>query len=104
MPSTQSVPRTFAEFYPYYLTQHSNRACRRLHFVGTSGVIALLFSSLVTLNPWLLLLAPVVGYGFAWVGHFFFEKNKPAAFKKPLWSLWGDFVMYRDILTGRIPF
>ena len=99
-----SVPRDFAEFYPYYLTQHSNRLCRRLHFIGTSGVILLLMASLLTQNWLLLAWVPLVGYGFAWVGHFFFEKNKPAAFKKPLWSLWGDFVMYRDILRGRIQF
>ena len=99
-----SVPRNFTEFYPYYLTQHSNQTCRRLHFIGTTGVIALILASLLTQLWWLLALVPLVGYGFAWVGHFFFEKNKPAAFKKPLWSLWGDFVMYRDILSGRIKF
>ncbi|MBF8745482.1 DUF962 domain-containing protein [Pseudomonas monteilii] len=94
--------RSFAEFYPYYLGEHSNPTCRRLHFVGTSLVIALLAYT-VGSGKWLLLLAvPVFGYGFAWVGHFFFEKNRPATFTHPFYSLIGDFVMFRDILLGRI--
>jgi len=94
----------FREFYPYYLAEHANPTCRRLHFVGSSLVIGFLIAALVTLNPWWLLGMPLAGYGFAWVGHFFFEHNRPATFKHPLWSLAGDWVMYRDILTGRIPF
>ena len=94
--------RSFAEFYPYYLGEHSNPTCRRLHFVGTSLVIALL-AYIIGSGKWLLLLAlPVFGYGFAWVGHFFFEKNRPATFTHPLYSLFGDFVMFRDILLGKI--
>ncbi|GLO51511.1 DUF962 domain-containing protein [Pseudomonas asiatica] len=94
--------RSFAEFYPYYLGEHSNPICRRLHFVGTSLVIALLAYTIGS-GKWLLLLAlPVFGYGFAWVGHFFFEKNRPATFTHPLYSLIGDFVMFRDILLGKI--
>ena len=94
--------RSFAEFYPYYLGEHSNPTCRRLHFVGTSLVIALLAYSIASAS-WLLLLAlPVVGYGFAWIGHFFFEKNKPATFTHPLYSLIGDFAMFRDILLGKV--
>lgn len=93
---------SFAAFYPYYLSQHSDRNCRRLHFVGTGGVIALAGLALATLNPWLLLLLPLVGYGCAWIGHFAFEKNKPAAFGHPLWSLRGDFLMFWQILSGRI--
>ncbi len=94
--------RSFAEFYPYYLREHSNPTCRRLHFVGTSLVIALLAYTIGS-GKWLLLLAvPLFGYGFAWVGHFFFEKNRPATFTYPLYSLMGDFVMFRDILLGRI--
>ena len=94
--------RSFAEFYPYYLGEHSNPTCRRLHFVGTSLVIALLAYTIGS-GKWLLLLAvPVFGYGFAWVGHFFFEKNRPATFTYPLYSLIGDFVMFRDILLGKI--
>lgn len=94
--------RSFAQFYPYYLGEHSNPTCRRLHFVGTSLVIALLAYTIGS-GKWLLLLAlPVFGYGFAWVGHFFFEKNRPATFTHPLYSLIGDFVMFRDILLGKI--
>lgn len=94
--------RSFAEFYPYYLGEHSNPTCRRLHFVGTSLVIALLAYTIGS-GKWLLLLAlPVFGYGFAWAGHFFFEKNRPATFTHPLYSLIGDFVMFRDILLGKI--
>ncbi|AGZ36322.1 DUF962 domain-containing protein [Pseudomonas sp. SWI6] len=96
--------RSFAEFYPYYLGEHSNPTCRRLHFVGTSLVIALLAYTIGS-GKWLLLLAvPVAGYGFAWVGHFFFEHNRPATFSHPFYSLIGDFVMFRDILLGRITF
>nr|WP_225778747.1 DUF962 domain-containing protein [Pseudomonas sp. Marseille-Q3773] len=94
--------RSFAEFYPYYLGEHGNATCRRLHFVGTSLVIALLAYTIGS-GKWALLLAlPVFGYGFAWVGHFFFEKNRPATFTHPLYSLAGDFVMFRDILLGKI--
>ncbi|HGY9627556.1 DUF962 domain-containing protein [Pseudomonas putida] len=94
--------RSFAEFYPYYLGEHSNPTCRRLHFVGTSLVIALLAYTIAS-GKWLLLLAvPLAGYGFAWVGHFFFEKNRPATFSYPLYSLIGDFAMFRDILRGKI--
>lgn len=92
----------FAAFYPYYLSQHSDRNCRRLHFVGTGCVIALAALAVATLNPWLLLLLPVVGYGCAWIGHFAFEKNKPAAFGHPWWSLRGDFLMFWQVLSGRI--
>ncbi|HDS1735736.1 DUF962 domain-containing protein [Pseudomonas sp. BP8] len=94
--------RSFAEFYPYYLGEHSNPTCRRLHFVGTSLVIALLAYSIAS-GKWLLLLSvPIFGYGFAWIGHFFFEKNRPATFKHPWYSLLGDFAMFRDILLGKV--
>ncbi len=94
--------RSFAEFYPYYLGEHANPTCRRLHFVGTSLVIALLAYAIGS-GQWLLLLVmPVAGYGFAWAGHFFFEKNRPATFTYPLYSLIGDFAMFRDILRGKI--
>jgi hypothetical protein len=95
---------SFAEFYPIYLTQHANRTCRRLHFAGTSLVIAFVVAGVVTGNAWWLLGTLIAGYGFAWVGHFFFEHNRPATFTYPLYSLCGDFVMYRDMLTGRIRF
>lgn len=95
---------SFAEFYPFYLQEHSDSTCRRLHFVGTSSVILLLVYVLLSQNWWALLLLPLVGYGFAWVGHFFFEHNKPATFKYPFYSLIGDFVMYKDMLTGKVSF
>lgn len=96
--------RSFAEFYPYYLEEHSNPVCRRLHYLGSLLVLALLAYSIAT-QQWLFLLAlPLVGYGFAWIGHFVFEKNRPATFKHPLYSFMGDWVMLRDGLTGRIPF
>ncbi|WP_095156804.1 DUF962 domain-containing protein [Pseudomonas sp. Irchel 3E13] len=95
---------SFEQFYPYYLGEHSNPACRRLHFVGTTLVIALLAYTIGS-GKWLLLLAvPFAGYGFAWVGHFFFEKNRPATFSYPLYSLLGDFAMYRDMLLGKVSF
>ncbi|MBA1200658.1 DUF962 domain-containing protein [Pseudomonas capeferrum] len=94
--------RSFAEFYPYYLGEHSNPTCRRLHFVGTSLVIALLAYAIAS-GEWLLLVAvPLAGYGFAWAGHFFFEKNRPATFTYPFYSLIGDFAMFRDILRGKV--
>lgn len=96
--------RSFAEFYPYYLEEHANRTCRRLHFVGTSLVIGLALAALLSQQWALLWLLPLCGYGFAWVGHFFFEHNKPATFQYPLYSLRGDFHMYRDMLTGKIQF
>jgi hypothetical protein len=95
---------SFAEFYPYYLGEHANPTCRRLHFVGTTLVIALLLVAIVGSRWSLLWWLPIAGYGFAWAGHFFFEKNRPATFKYPLYSLIGDFAMYRDVLTGRIRF
>jgi len=97
-------PITFRRFYVFYLGEHSNRTCRRLHFVGTSLVIGCVLAAVVTRDAWWLIGAPLCGYGFAWIGHFFFEKNRPATFTHPLYSLWGDWVMYRDMLTGRIPF
>lgn len=93
---------SFKNFYPYYLEEHQNKTCRRFHFIGTTLVL-LLITFVVVTNQWVyLLFLPVIGYGFAWIGHFFFEKNKPATFQYPLYSLMGDFVMYKDILTGKI--
>jgi hypothetical protein len=96
--------QTFADFYPFYLREHSNRTCRRLHFLGSSLALACLVLLVVTANPWWFLVGLLCGYGFAWLGHFGFEKNKPASFKRPLYSFMGDWVMYKDIWTGKIPF
>lgn len=93
---------SFAEFYPYYLAEHENRTCRRLHLIGSLLVLALLAFSVSTAQYALLWLLPAVGYGFAWVGHFFFEKNKPATFQHPLYSFIGDWVMAKDLLTGKL--
>jgi len=95
---------TFREFYPFYLSEHSNRTCRRLHFLGSPLALVCLVLLISTGNPAWLLAGLVAGYGFAWIGHFAFEKNKPASFRQPLFSFMGDWVMYKDILTGRIPF
>ncbi|HEY7841199.1 MAG TPA: DUF962 domain-containing protein [Gammaproteobacteria bacterium] len=95
---------SFSEFYPYYLSEHANRTCRRLHFAGSLLVLLTALYAVVALSWMALLLLPVVGYGFAWIGHFFFEKNRPATFTHPFYSLAGDWVMFRDMLTGRIPF
>ncbi|MGD9582093.1 MAG: Mpo1-like protein [Lysobacterales bacterium] len=96
---------SFQAFYPYYLSEHRDRTCRRLHFVGSSLVLALIAAVAVgSLGPRYLFAIPLIGYGFAWVGHFVFEKNRPATFRYPLYSLLGDWVMFRDMLTGRIRF
>jgi hypothetical protein len=103
----KSAPKrydTFAEFYPFYLSEHSDRTCRRLHFAGSSLALLCLVALIVTRNPWWLLAGLVCGYGFAWVGHFVFEKNQPASFRQPLYSLMGDWRMFWQILTGKIAF
>lgn len=92
----------FKSFYPFYLSEHQNVTCRRLHFIGSCLVIATVIFSLITKQWHLLWLLPVIGYGFAWLGHFIFEKNRPATFKYPLYSFWGDWVMFKDILMGKI--
>jgi len=92
----------FREFYPYYLSEHANAMCRRMHFVGTSLVLIVFAATVVTRDARWLWLAPLCGYGFAWLGHFVFEKNRPATFSHPLYSLAGDWVMYADILRGRV--
>ena len=95
---------SFAEFYPYYLSEHADRTCRRLHFVGTSLVIGCLVALVATGNLWWIATALVCGYGFAWIGHFFFEHNRPATFRHPLYSFAGDWVMWSEILRGKIKF
>ncbi len=95
---------TFREFYPFYLSEHRDRNCRRLHFVGSSLAIVFVITAIATRNPWWLLAGLLCGYGFAWIGHFVFEKNTPASFKQPLFSFVGDWAMYRDIWLGKIHF
>ena len=93
---------SFWSFYPYYLTEHADLKNRALHLMGTAGVI-ILFVAAIILKKWLLLaLIPLCGYGFAWIGHYFIENNKPATFTYPLYSLGSDFVMFWHIITGRI--
>jgi hypothetical protein len=93
---------SFWSFYPYYLTEHSNPKNRGLHFIGT-GLILVLFIAGIIFQNWNLIAAiPFCGYGFAWVGHFFIEKNRPATFTHPLYSLGSDFVMFWHILTGQL--
>ena len=94
----------FEDFYPYYLHEHRDSTCRRLHFIGTSLVILILAVALFSANWRWLWILPLAGYSFAWVGHFFFEKNRPATFKHPLKSFAGDWRMWWEILTGKIPF
>lgn len=94
--------RTLDEFYPFYLSQHQNRTCRRLHFAGTSIALALILYALASGRYGFLLLALVQGYAWAWVGHFFFEHNRPATFTYPLLSFAGDWKLWLDMLMGRI--
>ena len=93
----------FKDFYPYYLSEHSDPKCRQMHYIGTSLTLGIVVIALLTLNPFWLLLGPVAGYSFAWIGHFFIEKNRPATFTYPLWSLMGDYVMYFSWLSGKLP-
>jgi hypothetical protein len=99
-----ATPRfaSFAQFYPFYLSEHRNPTCRRLHFAGSLCVLAILAFALFTGKLVWLLALPLAGYGFAWLGHFAFEKNRPASFKYPLYSFMGDWVMFFHILTGKI--
>jgi len=104
MTSDAKVYRTFADFYPFYLSEHANRTSRRLHFVGSSIALVLLVGAASTDRWWLAVVALLEGYAFAWVGHFFFEHNKPATFKYPLLSFMGDWRLWWDIVRGRIAF
>ncbi len=103
-PSGPTRPRftSFADFYPYYLSEHADRTSRRLHFAGSTGVIACVIAGIATGSGWWFLAALICGYGFAWVGHFFFERNRPATFRHPFYSLLGDWRMYVDVLRGKV--
>ncbi len=102
--STEKPFRTFADFYPFYLSEHANRISRRLHFVGTSIAVVLLITALATQLWGLVAVALIQGYAFAWVGHFFFEHNKPATFRYPGFSFMGDWRLWWEILTGKARF
>ena len=93
---------TFKQYYEHYLTLHQNKICRRLHVVGQLATVTVLLYALLS-QTWLLLpLVPFVVYPFAWTGHLYFEKNKPAAWKRPLWAKACDWVMLKDTLTGKL--
>jgi hypothetical protein len=94
--------RSFGEFYAFYLSEHANRVSRRLHFAGTSIALLLLVLAVVNGAPRLVLLALLQGYALAWIGHFFFEKNRPATFRHPVYSFLGDWRMWWDVLRGRV--
>jgi len=94
--------KNFKDFYPYYLSEHSNKTCRYLHVIGTTIIIVVCAYSLFTQKFKLLFLTPIIGYGFAWIGHYFFEKNRPATFTYPLYSFIGDWVMWWQTITGKI--
>ena len=93
---------SFSEFYPFYLEEHADPTCKLLHFIGTWLVVLVAVVAFILNEPKWLWLMPLLGYGFAWVGHFFFERNRPATFKHPLYSLLGDFVMWKDIMSGKV--
>lgn len=96
--------KSFRDFYPYYLSEHTNSTCRILHFIGSWTVLAALTMALLSGNAWWFAAMPLAGYGFAWVGHFFFENNRPATFTYPLYSFAGDWVMFFQLLAGKLPF
>ncbi|MDN4500920.1 DUF962 domain-containing protein [Alteromonadaceae bacterium BrNp21-10] len=95
---------SFKEFYPYYLQEHRHPVCRRLHYIGSLLVIAVLVTAIVQAQWTLLWLLPIIGYGFAWLGHFVFEKNKPATFQYPFYSLAADWIMLKDALLSLLGF
>jgi hypothetical protein len=95
---------TLQQFYPFYLSQHQNFVCRVLHFIGTGLLLTSLLLGIIYSNWMFFALMPFIGYGFAWVGHFFFEHNKPATFQYPLFSLASDFILFWDLLVGKQKF
>ena len=102
-PATERY-KSFREFYPFYIHEHSNQTCRRIHVVGSALVLAILAAAIATRNPWWLIGMPLVGYGFAWVSHMTVEKNRPATFTYPVYSFMGDWMMFWEMVTGKIVF
>jgi hypothetical protein len=98
----ERIPDTFDAFWALYLRAHHDWRNRALHFAGTAGGLVLLAAGILTLNPLLVVAAPIWGYGLAWIGHYVFEHNRPLAFKKFLWSFRADMRMFVLTLTGRI--
>ena len=96
------TPTSFEEFWPHYVGAHRDPLCRAIHYVGTTLALGAVTYSILTLNPFAFLAAPVLGYGFAWIGHFGIEKNRPATFGNPLWSLRGDFKMLSLAVRGKM--
>lgn len=94
--------QSFEEFWPFYVGEHRHPVNRALHYAGTSMAIGTVAAAAVTLNPAWLLLTPVVGYGPAWIGHFLLEKNRPASWKYPLYSLRGDLKMLAYAVRGKM--
>lgn len=94
--------KTFEEFWPYYVGEHKEKTTRLLHFVGTTAALSCVAGAIVFKKKWLLAVAPIAGYGPAWVSHFFIEKNKPATFTYPAWSLRADFVMWWKTIKGEM--
>ncbi len=94
--------QSFEDFWPYYVGEHAQKSTRTLHFVGTAAAVTCAAAGVLLGKRWLLAVAPVCGYGPAWVSHFFIEKNRPATFKYPLWSLKADFVMWGKIARGEM--
>lgn len=100
--STKTEYKSFEEFYPFYLSQHQNPTCRKLHVIGTALGLLLTSYCLAFGQYATIALAPVIGYGFSWVGHFVFEKNRPATFQYPRYSFMGDFRMLYEVVTGKL--
>ena len=98
----RSEYKSFADFWPHYVTEHSQPATRMLHLLGTAIGIGLAVFLIASGRWWLFFLGLIPGYGAAWVGHFFIEKNRPATFHHPLWSFMGDYKMIWLMLTGRM--
>jgi len=98
------IYRSFNEFYPYYLSQHSKLGTRVLHFIGSWCALFCLGAFIYSGSFWWILIGLVLGYGFAWTGHFFIEKNKPATFQYPLFSFMGDWKMFAQLISGELRF